>query len=147
MFFRDEDNFIDWVKSDSLQLRWEAHNIASSGVLGFEEYIQYTFSDRLNLKINYAYTNKSRDSKGYIYKYGENYARHLTSIISVFNLGFFSQEFGITYKKAPCRSGWFLAHIRLSYRLNKNSNIFLSATNIFNVEYQEIAGILRPVGG
>ncbi|MDD3987862.1 MAG: TonB-dependent receptor [Candidatus Omnitrophota bacterium] len=143
-FLRGEDNFIDWVKANPLQSKWEARNIASSQVIGIEESLQYTFNELVNLRLNYAYTSRSKDDKGYIYKYGENYARHLTSLISVFNLDFGVQEFGLTYKKPPSRSGWLLLHAKFNYNLNKNTKFFLSATNIFNVEYQEIAGIPSP---
>ena len=144
LFFRDEDNFIDWVKSDSSQARWEAANIASSGVFGIEEHLAYKINDKIDLSANYTYTNRRKNDNGYIYKYGENYARHLVSLISFFRLNCGIQEVGFTYKKTPVRNGWLLAHMRLSYDLNKNSNIFFSATNIFNVEYQEIEGVPSP---
>jgi outer membrane receptor protein involved in Fe transport len=93
------------------------------------------------LRANYAYINRRKNDDGYIYKYGENYARHLTSLISIFKLDFGTQELGLTYKKTPSRRGWLLFHAKLNYNLNKHSKFFISATNIFNVEYQEIAGI------
>ncbi|MBN2831594.1 MAG: TonB-dependent receptor [Candidatus Omnitrophica bacterium] len=141
VFLRNENNFIDWVKVGK---NWEAKNITSSNVFGIEENIQYVFNDRFNLKANYAYINKSKNNNGYTYKYGENYARHLMSLISVFKFDFGIQEIGFTYKKTPSRNGWFLAHAKINYNLNKHSKIFISATNIFNVEYQEIAGIPSP---
>ncbi len=144
LFLRREDNFIDWVKASPSQAKWEAKNIAYSRVIGIEESLQYTFNEFLNLRLNYAYTNRGKDDKGYIYKYGENYARHLTSLISVFNLSFGTQELGLTYKKNPSRSGWLLAHARFNYNFNRHSKFFISATNIFNVKYQEIAGIPSP---
>jgi len=144
IFLRDENNFIDWVKSSSAQEKWEAKNIASSKVFGIEENLQYAFNAWVNLRANYAYTNRRKNDDGYIYKYGENYARHLTSLISIFKLGFGTQEIGLTYKKSPSRSGWLLFHAKFNYNFNKHSKFFISATNIFNVEYQEIAGIPSP---
>jgi iron complex outermembrane receptor protein len=143
-FLRQENNFIDWVKSSPAQTKWEAQNIASSRVLGLEEGFEYQLSEQVKLNANYAYTDRHQDDNGYIYKYGENYARHLASVISFFKFGFGTQEAGITYKKCPARDGWLLMHAKLSLELNKNSTFFLSATNIFNVEYQEIAGIPSP---
>ncbi|MBM3244150.1 MAG: TonB-dependent receptor, partial [Candidatus Omnitrophica bacterium] len=142
IFLRDEDNFVDWVEVEAN--KWKAKNIASAKVFGIEENIRYAFNSLFALSANYAYTNRNRNDRGYIYKYGENYARHLSSIISLFRFGFGVQELGITYKKTPSRSGWLLAHAKLSYNLNKNARIFISATNIFNVEYQEIEGIPSP---
>jgi len=144
LFLRNEDNFIDWVKSSVNQAKWEASNIASSDVLGVEERVECKVNDKINLSANYAYTNRSKNDNGYIYKYGENYARHLVNLVSFFKLDFGTQEIGFTYKKTPGRNGWFLMHARLSYDLNKHSEFFFSATNIFNVEYQEIEGIPSP---
>lgn len=143
-FLRSEDNFIDWVKSSASQAKWQASNIASSDVLGVEERVEYKINDKINLSANYAYTNRRKNDNGYLYKYGENYARHLLNLVSFFKFNFGTQEVGFTYKKTPGRNGWFLMHARLSYNLNKHSELFFSATNIFNVEYQEIAGIPSP---
>jgi iron complex outermembrane receptor protein len=144
LFLRNEDNFIDWVKSSTNQTKWEAQNVASAEVFGIEEELRYKFNERISLNANYAYTNRRKDDKGYIYKYGENYARHLASLISIFKLDFGTQEMGFTYKKAPVRNGWFLMHAKFNWEINKNSCLFVSATNIFNVEYQEIEGIPSP---
>jgi outer membrane receptor protein involved in Fe transport len=95
----------------------------------------------LNLDANYTYTDKAIDNQGYLYKYGPNYARHLVNAVFSFDLPFGSQEIGLNFKKRPGRAGWFLLNAGLSYNLNKNSKIFLSSTNILNVEYQDIAGI------
>lgn len=143
-FLRNEENFIDWVKASPAQAKWEASNIASSEVLGLEEHLDYKMNDKINFSANYTYTNRRKNDNGYSYKYGENYSRHLVSFISFFKLNFGAQEIGFSYKKTPGRNGWFLAHARLSYDLNRNSNLFLCATNIFNVEYQEIEGIPSP---
>ncbi|MFH1414254.1 MAG: TonB-dependent receptor, partial [Candidatus Omnitrophota bacterium] len=51
---------------------------------------------------------------------------------------------GLTYKKKPSRDGWLLVSTRLAYDFNKNFQIFLKGTNLFNVEYQEIEGIPQP---
>ena len=113
-------------------------------MFGFEEQLKYRFNSRINLNVNYAYTNRKKDEKGYTYKYGENYARHLVTAVSVLSFDFGEQEVGFTYKKYPARNGWFLLHAKMNFNLNKHSKIFISANNIFNVEYQEIAGIASP---
>ncbi len=144
IFLRDEENFVDWVKENPAQVKWEAMNIASSRVLGAEEQLRYEFNEHFRLNANYAYIDREKSDDGYTYKYGENYVRHLVSAVSIFNFGFGEQEVGFTYKKPPSRAGWFLLHAKISISLNKSSKIFLWATNIFNVEYQEIPGIASP---
>ncbi|MFA5286773.1 MAG: TonB-dependent receptor [Candidatus Omnitrophota bacterium] len=143
-FFRNEDNFIDWVKPIASKAKWEASNIATADVFGVEERVECKINDKISLNASYSYVNRRKNDNGYSYKYGENYAHHLVNFVSFFRFDFGTQEIGFTYKKTPGRNGWFLMHARLSCDLNKYSEFFFSATNIFNVEYQEIEGIPSP---
>jgi len=144
IFLRREDNYIDWVKSSQTQAKWQTENIASSDVFGIEESLQAKLNKYIELNANYIYTNRKLDDNGYIYKYGPNYSRHIVNSTLLFNLPFGTQELGFTYKKKPLRDGWFLLSSKLNYNINKNAKVFLSVTNILNVEYQEIEGIPQP---
>ncbi|MDP2928372.1 MAG: TonB-dependent receptor [Candidatus Omnitrophota bacterium] len=141
LFLRQEEEMIDWVKSDSTQPYWQARNFTRDNVFGVEYSLSKKINRVLSLDANYTYTDKSIDNQGYLYKYGPNYAQHLVNTVFSLNLPFGQQEIGFNYKKRPCRRGWLLLNAGLSYNLNKNSKIFLSSTNILNVEYQDIAGI------
>ena len=131
---------IDWVRPDSSQ-KWQARNFTRDNVLGVECSLRKKINQVLSLDANYVYTDKIIDNQGYLYKYGPNYARHLVNTVFSFNLPFGQQEVGLNYKMRPGRGGWLLMNVGLSYNLNKNAKIFLSSTNILNVEYQDIAGI------
>jgi iron complex outermembrane receptor protein len=144
LFFRKEKDFIDWIKRSSSQAKWEVQNIAEAGVLGLENYFKYNINQYIGLESNYTYINKRIDERGYLYKYGPNYAKHLFNSTFIFNLPFGIQTIGLTYKKKPLRDGWFLLDMLLSRNLNKDTQIFLKATNLFNSEYQEIEGIPQP---
>ncbi len=93
---------------------------------------------------NYSYINKRIDDRGYLYKYGPNYIKHLINNMLSLNLPFGIQTIELTYKKKPSRRGWFLLNTRLSYNLNKTSQFFVEVSNLLNVEYQEIEGIPQP---
>ncbi len=140
LFLRQERQMIDWVRSDSTQ-QWQARNFTRDNVFGVEYSLRKKINRILSLNANYAYTDKSMDSQGYLYKYGLNYARHLVNTVFSLQLPFGQQEIGFNYKKRPGRRGWLLMNAGLNYNLNQNAKVFLNSTNILNVEYQDIAGI------
>jgi len=140
LFLRQEDQMIDWVRSDSGQL-WQARNFTCDNVFGVEYSLHKKINRMFSWDAHYTYTDKAIDNQGYLYKYGPNYARHLVNTVFSLDLPFGQQEIGINYKKRPGRRGWLLLNAGLNYNLNKNSKIFLNSTNILNVEYQDIAGI------
>jgi len=141
LFFRDEKDMIDWVKTAANQAKFKADNITEDQVYGIEAYAKLKLSGWWNLDVNYAYANKHTDKKGYIYKYGQNYTRHLANALCTFRLPFGTQSFGWTYKKKPGRSSWVIMDARFSYDFNPRSRIFVNLTNLFNTKYEEIAGI------
>lgn len=140
LFLRQERQMIDWVRSSSTQT-WQARNFTRDNVFGVEYSLRKKMNRILSLNANYAYTDKSMDSQGYLYKYGPNYARHLANTVFSLQLPFGQQEIGFNYKKRPGRRGWLLMNTGLNYNLNRNSKVFLNSTNILNAEYQDIAGI------
>ncbi len=139
-FFRQEEQMIDWVRQNPAQ-KWQARNFTEDKVFGVEYSLGKKINRLLNLDAHYTYTDKAIDNQGYLYKYGPNYARHLVNAVLSWDLSLGRQEIALNYKKRPGRAGWFILNAGLSYNLNKNSKIFLSSTNILNVEYQDIAGI------
>ncbi|HNW39186.1 MAG TPA: TonB-dependent receptor [Candidatus Omnitrophota bacterium] len=143
LFLRQEEQMIDWVRS-SASSKWQARNITSDDVFGLEYSLHKKFNQVFSLDANYAYTDKVINNQGYLYKYGPNYARHLANTVFSLNLPFGRQEIGFNYKQRPGRRGWLLLNAGLSYNLSQNSKLLLSATNILNVEYQDIPGIPQP---
>ncbi|MFA5355889.1 MAG: TonB-dependent receptor [Candidatus Omnitrophota bacterium] len=144
LFYRREEDLIDWVKRSSYQAKWQVENIGEAGVFGMENYLRFRINPVISVDSNYSFINKRVDDQGYLYKYGPNYIKHLVNNAVIFKFPFGVQSIGVTYKKRPSRRGWLLLSSRLSYGFLKNSQIFLEATNILNVEYQEIEGIPQP---
>jgi iron complex outermembrane receptor protein len=144
VFCRQEEDLIDWVKSSPSQARWQAQNIGEDKVFGIENQLKVDINELFSLESNYTFIDRYSNNQGYLYKYGPNYARHLANSELLIKLPFGTQSVGFTYKKKPVRDGWFLLNAHLSYNLNKYSSLFLNATNLCNVEYQEIEGIPSP---
>ncbi len=143
IFLRQEDDFIDWVKTDPAQ-KWQATNIPGAYVLGIETRLGWEINEITSLNTNYTYINKFTDKAGFLFKYGPNYARHLWNAEFLFKLPFGIQSLGFTYKQKAGRPGWFLLNARANYNLNKNMSVFVSGTNLLNVGYEEIEGIPQP---
>jgi len=143
-FFRQEEDMIDWIKRTPLDAKWQAENITEDRVWGTEAYLNTKLSAYIYFDLTYTYINKDSDKEGWFYKYGQNYTKHLVNNTLKFKLPFGVQTISAVYKKKPNRRGWFLLDAYLSYDLNKKLHIFSRATNLFNVEYQEIEGIPQP---
>jgi len=144
LFFREEKDTIDWIKRSAADPKWQAQNITEAQVCGLESYFKYEINKYVNLSSNYAYINKNVADGGYLYKYGQNYSRHLANIMVNFNLPCGTQGLALTYKQKPSRSGWFLLNSHFSCNIAKHAGIFLGITNVLDVKYEEIAGIPQP---
>lgn len=144
LFFREEKDMIDWIKRAPANPKWQAQNITEAKVCGLESYFKYEVNKYVDLSSNYAYINKDVNDRGYLYKYGQNYSRHLANIMVNFNLPFGTQGLALTYKQKPSRSGWFLLNSHFSCNINKSAEIFLDITNMLDVKYEEITGIPQP---
>ncbi|MGD0336776.1 MAG: TonB-dependent receptor [Candidatus Omnitrophota bacterium] len=144
LFYRRERDSIDWVKHSLAQGKWQVENITRADVVGEECYFNVKIYKWVELDSTYTYTDKRVDEQGLSYKYGLNYSRHLTNTLLIFHLPIGAQSIGLTYKKKPGRDGWFLLNSRLSYNISRSSQIFLEATNILSVGFEEIEGIPSP---
>jgi iron complex outermembrane receptor protein len=143
-FFRKEDDFIDWVKTSAAQAKWQVQNITKAYVTGCENYLKLKINDIFDLDCSYTYANRNVRQQGLIYKYGKNYARHLLNNTFNFRLPFGAQALAFTYKKKAGRNGWFILDAHLSYKVNKHTQVFLNASNLLGIGYQEIEGIPSP---
>ncbi len=143
-FFREAIDVIDWIKRSPLQAKWQAENISDTGVLGLENYFSWQFNKYIKMSCNYTYINKQADTRGYLYKYGRNYSRHLANAMVDFNLPCGIQGLTLTYKERPGRGGWFILNSHFAYKIHRNGQIFLDITNLLGVKYEEIAGIPQP---
>lgn len=145
IFFRKEEDFIDWVKQDPAQLKWKAKNITSAKVRGVELGCKRKLKSFLNLDLFYTYVDRKIETKQYNYKYGLNYTRHKFFCNFDFLYKRCRYFLGISYYKKPHRDGWLLSDLNFIYKTPKeNMEIFFKISNLFNTEYQEIEGIPSP---
>lgn len=143
-FLRDEKDFIDWVKHSLSQAKWQAENITRDKVYGVEGSLNWKAAGSLELSANYTYINKTIDETGLIYKYGQNWCRHLAQGSFIFDLAFGQQSLTFSYKKKPGRRGWVILNTHFSCGFFKKAQVFLDITNLLDIDYQEIEGIPSP---
>jgi iron complex outermembrane receptor protein len=143
-FFRQEKDMIDWIKLTPDQPKFQVQNITRDEAFGAETYVKFAINKYSALDSNYSFIDKVVKSRGYIYKYGQNYTRHLVNTQLSFRLPFGIQALGLAFKKKPDRPGWYLVSSHFSCDLSKRAQFFLDVTNLFNVKYEEIVGIPQP---
>jgi len=143
VFFRHEDDAIDWVKVSASQAKYEARNISQADYKGSESSLKLRLNDYAKISANYTFTDRN-SQEGLIYKYGVNYTKHLFNLSLITDNLRFRNILGLTYKKKPGRGGWLIADCNFSYTAAQNFKVELSVSNIFNVGYQEIEGIPQP---
>lgn len=139
-FYRQEDDLIDWAKTNPSDTKWKVRNIGRADVAGIDFYgkINLDFSE-LNFK--YTFVNRRlKDKAGYLPKYGPISLKHYLNIGFDFDLFGSKETITFIFKKRPTRSGWLLNDLRISKKIN-DFDLFLNIDNIFNVEYQDIEGI------
>ncbi|MCG8431548.1 MAG: TonB-dependent receptor [Candidatus Omnitrophica bacterium] len=144
VFWRKEDDVIDWVKRGPQQAKWQVENIAASRVFGLENSFAYYLYDGVQCDARYIYVNKEMSDDGLTYKYGPNFIRHHLVSTLRFDMPVGVQTVTLAYKKKPHRDGWFIVDTRFSCRLRRGVEVFAVITNLLNVEYQEIEGIAQP---
>lgn len=144
IFFRDEDDSIDWVKSRVSDPRWIARNISGSAVKGVETSFGMKFLKFFEISSNYTYVDRDSNNASYFYKYGQNYSKHLAGASFLFDFSRIRGSFGLLYKKKPARGGWLLFSSRIGYRILDCTELFIEGTNLLNRSYEEIPGIPQP---
>ncbi|MDP8260228.1 MAG: TonB-dependent receptor [Candidatus Gygaella obscura] len=141
VFFQEQSNEIDWVKSSKASL-WQAQNIDSS-VLGLNNIFGWRINQQAKLELSYMYTNKS-SQEGFTYKYGPSNTRHLVTARLSYKKKKFSHYFDLTYKKKPLRDAWILCGMKSIFAVDSNKDVFFEVDNLFNVEYEQIEGVPSP---
>ncbi len=147
LFVRREEGSIDWVKSNMAQTRFRAMNLPLLTAWGGEINATLRLSQQASCALLYAAAVKGEPAGERLYKYGRNYAQHFVRVSSRFISPLGTHELQVSYKKKPGRIGWALVEVRSERALTRNLTLFLLCTNLFNTEYQEIAGIASPGRG
>ena len=156
LFRREGRNLIDYVRQSD-DIPWTAMNFSSINTNGVEFSIssdlKNIFGDQPFNKISlkYSYLNSDKLSSDYSSRYLLQYLKH-QAILTVGHEFFGDINFNwfLRYEERVNVGNHFITDLKIDHSINQ-VNIYIKATNLFNVPYNDIAGIPLPgrwiVGG
>ncbi len=149
LFRREGRNLIDWVRYDH-EDQWLAENhtrVDTHGIditTGFDPRALWKDSPVTRIELSYGYLESDSDSGDLESKYVLNYLEH-QMIARVDHRWFMRirQTWSLRYEDRHQYSDTFLVDTRLSWE-NEDITVFVSATNLMDIEYDEAGTIPGP---
>lgn len=149
LFQRNGSNMIDWVRAAPTD-PWVVQNIANLETRGVEVgidlfptwFMQHSSVERIQL--NYSWIESDRSVADYESKYALNHLRHqaLVNLNHLLPFGI-RQSWRVSYKDRINADDYITVDTRISRKIN-SVDIFLSATNLFDSDYEEIGSVKMP---
>lgn len=145
VFLRDQKDLIDWIKKPPAAPKWTATNITSAQMSGIEVGTKIKGTDWLTISLDYTYLDSDVEIEGnYVSKYVLNHPMyHLQTGLTVVLPHDFVQSLRITYKDREGGDRYTVTDVRLS-KDTSWGNIFVEATNLFNIDHEDIPGVPQP---
>jgi iron complex outermembrane receptor protein len=146
-FARQDDDVIDWLRATTAE-RWQTYNVRDVSTLGFEVGVQKALSSGAFLHAQYTAISVDAETVNLLSKYVLDYAPHSIAVGSAIPLpAGFRVAPRLEYRHRTRSSGdsdYVLLDTRLGRRINRNFDLFIDGTNLFDVSYQEISGVAMP---
>jgi iron complex outermembrane receptor protein len=149
VFYNDASNIIDWVLLDSEAL-WMTKNIAVLKTLGFEINLFTNFEKLFprqpinSITLSYTYLNTDYNSSANTSRYLLKYLEHQGIISINHNLIWkIKIDWYFRYEERYNSESNFITDIGVNKSFN-NFNVFVKATNLFNVDYYDFIGVPLP---
>ena len=146
-FARQDDDVIDWLRATTAE-RWQTYNVRDVSTLGFEVGVQKLLSSGVFVHAQYTAINVDAETVNLLSKYVLDYAPHSIAVASAIPLpAGFRVAPRLEYRHRTRSSGdsdYVLLDTRLGRRINRNFDLFIDGTNLFDVSYQEISGVAMP---
>jgi iron complex outermembrane receptor protein len=147
VFARQDDDIIDWLRATTAE-RWQTYNVRDVSTLGFEVGVQKSLSSGVFVHAQYTAINVDAATVNLLSKYVLDYAPHSIAAGAAVPLpAGFRVAPRLEYRHRTRSSGdsdYVLLDTRLGRRINRNFDLFIDGTNLFDVSYQEIAGVAMP---
>jgi vitamin B12 transporter len=144
-FLRNQENLIDWMRSPSTAPRWTATNITSAQIRGVEIGTAIRPTECSFVSLAYTRVVSEPEMEGnYLSKYALNHPRHYVQGRFGLRIPFgYAASVRAAYKERKHGDIYTLVDVYLEKTL-ASGDIFLEATNVFDVEYEEIEGVEQP---
>jgi iron complex outermembrane receptor protein len=147
VFGRADSDVIDWLRPTVAE-RWRTFNIRDVNTVGLEIGVRRTFSAGAFLQAQYTGLDLDASPVDQLSKYVLDYApQSFTAAASVPIPGGFQVAPRLEYRLRRRSSGetdYLLFDARIARRLNQVFEVFVEGTNLFDVSYQEVAGVRMP---
>ncbi len=147
MFGRADHDVIDWLRPTAAD-RWRTFNIRNVDTLGVEVGARKTFGTGAFVHARYTAIDLNAAAVDQLSKYVLDYAPHsFTAAASIPVTGGFQVAPRLEYRLRRRSSGdsdYLLLDARIARRFGRAFEVFVDGTNLFDVRYQEVAGVAMP---
>jgi iron complex outermembrane receptor protein len=147
MFGRADEDVIDWLRPTTAD-RWRTYNIRDVDTRGVELGVRKTFSRGAMVLAEYTALDIDAAAVNQLSKYVLDYAPHSFVAAAAIPLrGGFSAAPRVEYRRRSPTTGTFdyvLLDARIGRRIGQHFELFVEGSNLFDENYQEIAGVAMP---
>lgn len=149
LFRREGYNLIDWGRMGSTD-PWKAGNIARVNTnggeieVGFHPIALIPYLPVRRIWLGYTFLDSDKEVKDFESKYTLNYLQHQSILDVEHPLVFkWQQNWKLRYEERVGGKKLFLVDTRIDRRF-KQVELFIDATNLFNITYTEVGGVPMP---
>jgi iron complex outermembrane receptor protein len=147
VFGRAEDDVIDWLRPTVAE-RWRTYNVRDVDTTGIELGAQKAFATGAFVRAHFTGLKVEAAVIDQLSKYVLDYApRSFTAAAAVPLPGRFHVAPRVEYRRRTRSTGttdYVLLDARVGRRIGRRFDLFIEGTNLFDVEYQEVAGVPMP---
>jgi iron complex outermembrane receptor protein len=146
-FGRADSDVIDWLRP-TVADRWQTYNVRDVDTLGVELGVQKTFARGAFVSAQFTGVDLDATAVTQLSKYVLDYAPRSFTAAGLLPLpGAFSVAPRVEYRRRSRPAGtsdYVLLDMRVSKRVSRFGDVFVEGSNLFDREYQEIAGVSMP---
>jgi len=147
VFGRADRNVIDWLRASAAE-RWRTYNIHRVGTVGVELGVRRAFTGGAFVQAQYTAIDLDAAEVTQLSKYVLDYAPHSVTVSgSVALPGRLRVAPRVEYRHRTRSSGesdYALVDLRFGRRVGEQFELLVDGTNLFDADYQEIAGVAMP---
>jgi iron complex outermembrane receptor protein len=146
-FGRADSDVIDWLRPTTTD-RWQTYNVRDVDTLGVEVSAQKTFTNGAFVLAQFTGIDLDAAAVTQLSKYVLDYAPRTLAAAGFLPLpGAFHVAPRLEYRRRSRPAGtsdYVLLDARVGRRLTRTLDLYVEGANLFDREYQEIAGVAMP---
>jgi vitamin B12 transporter len=146
VFGRADSDVIDWLRPTTAD-RWQTYNVRDVDTVGVEFGTQKTFAGGAFVNARFTALDLDAAAVTQLSKYVLDYAPRSLTAAAYLPLGAFHAAPRIEYRRRTRSTGtsdYLLLDARVGHRIGRLLDVFVEGANLFDEDYQEIAGVIMP---